>query len=219
MMRAVKTRTALAALVVPTLLLSGCGGGDAKKGSKATPSPSASTPSTSVDVPAGVQLTEPGAELKFGEPATVAYEANAKRKSVLELTVTSVAKVSMKEFDSYVLDAASKASTPYFVRVKVTNAGTGDLGRTDVPLWAVDQTNTLVHSSTFSNDFKKCPSQPLPAAFGHGKSVTTCLVYLVPNHGSVDQISYRPDQSVSPIVWNGTIADRSKPAAKKKKAS
>lgn len=195
--------TLVAGIIVPALVLSGCGAAQKKK-AEPTPTPSAPTPS--VEVPAGVSLTDAGTKLAFGGRATVPYQPNQQRGTVLALTVEKVTKARMKDFASYVLDDRTKASTPYYVEVKVANVGAGDVGGTDVPLWAVDRTNTLIHSSSFTNTYQRCPSAALPASFPPHATATSCLVYLVPDHGELTAVSFRPLQAFEPIEWTGTIA-------------
>ncbi|MGO4256254.1 hypothetical protein [Marmoricola sp. RAF53] len=195
------------------LALTGCGSD--KKEPKAEPSATRST--SSVNVPSGVTLTEAGTDLKFGQTATVAYEPNPERNSVLELTVKSAQQGSIADLGSYVLDDRAKASTPYYVRVGVKNVGDGDVGQTPIPLWAVDKNNTLIQASSFTNAFTKCPSTPLPTTFAPNAVAETCLVYLVPDHGTLTGVSFRPLQAVAPIVWTGPVTPAT--VAKKKKAS
>ena len=104
----------------------------------------------------------------------------------------------------------------------MTNVGDGDVGQTPIPLWAVDDKNTLIQASSFTNSFSRCPSTPLPTTFAPNASVTTCLVFLVPDHGKLTGVSYRPLQAVAPIVWTGDIkpaAPATTPGKKKKKKS
>jgi hypothetical protein len=205
-----------ALLAALALALTGCGGGD---GEKPTTKPTVSLPTGDVNVPTGVTLTKAGAQLKFGEKATVAYEPNAQRNTVLELTVNKAAQGTIADLSSYVLDDRTKSSTPYYVDVTVTNVGDGDVGQTPIPLWAVDNTNTLIQASSFTNSFARCPSTPLPTTFAPNATVTTCLVFLVPNHGTLTGLSFRPLQAVAPIVWTGDVAPAATapPATKKKK--
>jgi hypothetical protein len=212
--------TFIALLVAPALVLSACGADDAKKPSA---EPSVDLPTGNVEVPEGVTLTKAGTALKFGETATVAYEPNSKRNSVLELTVDSVQTGKISDLAAYQLGPDTKKSRPYYAKIRVKNVGTGDLSRSDIPLFAVDSTNALVKPSGFYTPFKKCPSTPLPAGFTAGKSVSTCLVYLVPPGRSLVEMSYRQIQTFEPITWKGTItpAPTKKPTkkpAKKKKA-
>jgi hypothetical protein len=203
-----------ALFVVAAVALAGCGGGG--DGEKPTTKPSVTLPTSDVNVPAGVELTKAGAQLKFGEKATVAYEPNAQRNTVLEMTVTGATEGSISDLGSYVLDDRTKASTPYYVDVTVTNVGDGDVGQTPIPLWAVDDKNTLIQASSFTNSFDRCPSTPLPTTFAPNATASSCLVFLVPDHGKLTGVSYRPLQAVSPIVWTGDVKPAAAPKKKKK---
>lgn len=199
-----RARSALIAfLLTPALLLSGCGADD---NAKPKAEPSTSQPKVTVDVPDGVTLTDAGTKLAFREQATVAYEPNPERGSVLVLAVDSVQAARIKDFAAYDLKDDTKKARPYYVRFRVKNLGPGDLSRIAVPLYAVEQTNTLIQQSTFSSSgFTKCPSLPMPEGFGAGKSLTGCLVYFVPNGGTLTKMSYRPIQAFEPITWEGAI--------------
>jgi hypothetical protein len=199
-------------LVATALALAGCGGAE-----KPTTKPSVTLPTGNVNVPAGVTLTKAGTQLKFGEKATVAYEPNSQRNTVLEMAVTSVTQGTIADLSTYVLDDRTKASTPYYVDVSVKNVGDGDVGQTPIPLWAVDDANTLIQASSFTNAFTKCPSTPLPTTFAPNATVTACLVYLVPDQGKLTGVSFRPLQAVAPIVWTGTIQPVATPTPTKKK--
>ncbi len=196
-------------VLLPALALSACGGGGSPKaGSSSSASPSRSvpvTPTPSVQVPSGVTLTRPGSRLQLGQAATVPYRPNDKRSSVLRMRVTSIDQGTLKQLNAYVLDRSTRQSTPYYVHLTVANVGNGNVGSTDVPLWAVGPGNTLVHSSSFTNTFKRCPSRSLPKSFGPGKHTTACLVFLLPSHGKVSSVSFRPVQAVAPIEWHGTV--------------
>ena len=210
-----RARTALLAILVPALFLSGCGEGDDKPKAE----PSVDLPKGDVEVPEGVTLTKAGTELDFGQPAVVAYEPNTRRKSVVSLTVQSVQAGRISDFASYRVDDRVRKSRPYYVRVSVKNVGTGDLSGAAVPLYAVDSRNTLIQPSRFNTPFAKCPSMPLPAEFGADKSVKGCLVYLVPDGGTLSKMSFRPLQAFEPITWDGTIQPAPLTAAQKKAAA
>jgi hypothetical protein len=215
--RRARRTTIIAALLAPALLLSGCGG---ESKDKPSAKPSTDLPKGNVAVPAGITLTKAGTALKFGEPALVAYEPNTRRSSVLSLTVNSVTRGRVSDFGGYQLNTRAKRSTPYYARFSVKNIGTGDLSRMAVPLFAVSNSNSLVQPSSFNNTFRACPSTPLPAGFGAGKSYRGCLVYMVPNKGTLVEMSYRPLQAFEPITWKGTIEPPvDKKAAAKKKAA
>jgi hypothetical protein len=212
---------ALAALVV-LLAVAGCSSEDKKK-AKAEPkaTPSVTLPTGNVTVPSGTTLTKAGETLKFGEPAVVAYQPNPQRSSVLQLSVDEVRQARITDFASYQLSAETKKSKPYYVVVTAKNLGTGDLSRTGIPLYAVDSTNSLNQQTSFNNTFAKCPSQPLPQGFTAGKSVKTCLVYVMRPGQSLVKVSYRPLQAFPPITWEGTILPptpvKTPPHKKKKK--
>ncbi|KQT89273.1 hypothetical protein ASG49_15940 [Marmoricola sp. Leaf446] len=205
-------------LVLPLLALAlvaaGCGGGSeaGDEPSQAAATPSTDLPTGDVDIPEGVTPTKAGTELAFGETATVAYEPNTTKASVLELTVAEVQAGRIADLAAFQLDAATKRSTPYYVTVRVENVGTGDLGGAAVPLFAVDGADTLIQPSSFTSDFDRCPSEPLPEKFGEGARTTGCLVYLVPDRGELTAVSFRPLQTFEPITWDGKVL----PAAKKK---
>ncbi|HEX7739843.1 MAG TPA: hypothetical protein VF426_09385 [Marmoricola sp.] len=205
--------TGVAALAALALVVAGCGG----SGSSDKASASAS-PSPSVAVPDGVTLTKPGEKLSFGDTADVAYQPNPQRSTVISLKVTKVVRASIKDFSAYVLDKRTKTSTPYYVHVQVQNLGDGNIGGTDVPVWAVNSDDVLIHSSTFTNAFAPCPSPALPKSFGNGAKLTTCLVYLLPDHGTLDAVSFRPRQEVAGIQWTGTVISAKADAKAQKQA-
>jgi hypothetical protein len=205
-------RTLAVLLVALSLGVSACGGDE-----KPTTKPTVTLPTSDVNVPAGVTLTKAGTKLKFGETATVAYEPNSERNTVLQMTVTAASQGTIGDLSTYVLDDRTKASTPYYVTVSVKNVGDGDVGQTPIPLWAVDNADTLIQASSFTNSFTRCPSMPLPTTFAPNATLEACLVYLVPNHGTLTGLSFRPLQAVAPIVWTGDVTPPATPQAKKTK--
>lgn len=202
-------------LAVASLALTGCGGSSGTPGAKATAQPDASQ-QTDVPVPTGVKLTQYGTELTFGQTATVAYKPNDQRQSVLQLTVRSATRGKISDLAGYSLEERTKQSTPYYVKVRVKNVGNGDVGRTPIPLYLVDNRTpaTLINASSFTNTFTRCPSTPLPTTFAPQASRDTCLVYLVPDHGTMVGMSFRAVQEYAPILWTGKIG-----APAKKKSS
>ena len=198
--------------------LGGCSsdaGGTTAKPAASSSTPSSPSPSSTVNVPAGVELTAQGSSLSFGRPATVIFEATQNRGSVLRLTVQSVRKGTLADFKGFILDDAYKQKADYFyAKVRVENVGTGDVGGVPVPLWGVSSANTLLPAVNFTTTFPTCPSRPLPARFGPGATLDTCLVYLSPNKGSLRAVSYRPSQEFNPVTWTGEIAEPgAKPSA------
>ena len=202
----------MAAAVLVAGSLAGCA--EADPGATADPTASgSSSPSTAVDVPAGVELTEPGTVLDLGEAATVPAEPDQNTGTVLEITVERIARASIRDFSSFVLNERTKKSRPYYVDVVVKNLGPDDVGGTGVPLFGMDGTNTLIGPSAFTTPFEPCASTPLPDTFGTGDRARRCLVFLAPDHGTIDTVSFRPDQRVGGITWTGPVsrADGGKP--------
>lgn len=197
-------RPALALLLAGSLALS-CGGDPDSSADPSDP-PSSTVASPEISTPEGVELTEGGAELELGDNAIVAWTPRNNVTGVLDITVAKIELTTLQDFVAFKLDAASKASTPYYVRASITNAGDTDLSGVTVPLYVVDQeTNKLVQASNFASTFKPCPSTPFPKGFVAGKTTNVCLVFLIPDHGKLEAVSFRPGQEYNPIVWSGTI--------------
>jgi len=207
---------AVALATTAGLLLGSCSTGDGTTGdANASTSPS---PTSRVSVPAEVSVTDQGSALSFGEPASVVFEPDQKRGTVLELRVDNARTGSTKDFSAFILDDATKASRPYYVKVTVRNVGTGAVGGAAVPLWGVDAKDTLLPAARFTTSFSTCESDPLPARFAAGDSISTCLVFLAPDKGTLQGVSFRPDQEFDPIQWTGQITTpqpKPKPQPKK----
>ncbi len=191
------------------LALAGCSSGGAEPEADASTSVSASpteSPTADVSVPEGVEVTAQGTDLSFGDPAVVAFEPDQIRSTLLEMTVTKAREGSIDDFKGFVLDDPYKREANYFyVDVTVENVGESNVGGAPIPLWGVNGDNTLLPPVNFTTEFKKCPSQPLPKQFKAGDSVETCLVYLSPDKGTLESLSFRPDQAFDPIEWTGTV--------------
>jgi hypothetical protein len=186
------------------LLLAACGG-EAEEPAVEPSVTSSPSPSSTVAVPEGVELTEVGADLSFGDTATVIHEPNQKRGTVLELTVKRARRASTEDFSGFILDDYTRAATPYYVFVDVENVGEGQVGGGPVPLWGVDADDTLLPPASFTTTFGKCPSEALPRTFSAGDSFSTCLVFLAPDGGTMEAVSFRPNQEFDPVRWTGEI--------------
>jgi hypothetical protein len=216
----------VAVVTCAALGLGGCSDdpGPSDEGAQQSPSSSPS-PSSTVSVPSGVELTDEGSKLSFGDSATVIFEATQRSGTALELTVKAVRKGSLADLKGFILDDSYKRKANYYYAdVRVKNVGEGDVGGVAVPLWGVNAANTLLPAVRFTTTFAPCPSKKLPAKFGPGDTFSTCLVYLSPDKGSLEAVSYRPSQEFDPITWTGDIAtpkpkpDKKAPAKKSDKA-
>lgn len=197
----------------------------ATPGASATVSDSpSSTPSATeppapyLDVPAGVELTQPGISLQVGEQATVAWELpivksdkdkgkkGKKEKApvaAVDIKVKKVEAATLKAFAGWELNKQARNSNPFFVHANVTNVGKTDLSDIRIPLYIVDGNNTLIQASRFEGDFKPCGSTPFPKKFKTGEKVKMCNVYLSPKNGRLTAVSFRPTTKFDPITWTG----------------
>jgi hypothetical protein len=217
--------SSVAAGVAVALLVSGCSSGELKPAARPSSSQASgqasgqsggASSSPTVPVPAGARLTRPGSGLRFGAPATVVFETTGDRGTVLQLSVRSVRRGALADFKGFLLNDSYKRKAAYFyATVTVKNLGRGDVGGVPVPVWGVNQANTLLPAVRFTTRFPPCPSKNLPSPFGTGASLTTCLVYLSPDRGRLTSLSYRPNQLFNPITWTGTIAPAPEKAHKK----
>jgi hypothetical protein len=211
---------AAALVTVAGLALTACSSGSPKAGTSPSASSTSPSPSTTVSIPPSAKLTDQGSDLSFGVPATVVFEPTKHAGSVLTMTVKSARQGALSDFKGFILDDPyKKKANYYYVRVSVDNVGDGDVGGVPVPLWGVNSDNTLLPAVNFTTTFKKCPSKPLPATFGPGDSLDTCLVYLSPDKGSLDAVSYRPNQEFNPIQWKGDVAPPATEKPKPKKST
>lgn len=223
-------RGPLAAAVATALLsgvLAGCtggsdgdgGGSGTADGSGATSGSPSETPTNYLQVGKKITLTPQGSELEIGQKAAVAWAVDEKKTAVLDVKVTKVERVPISRLNAWVLDKKSRSSTPYYVHAKVTNIGRSDLSGLAVPLYLAVGDNTLVSASSFESTFKPCPSTGLPRKFKPGKGAATCWVYLAPDQGKMENVSFFTGPGFDPVVWSGKVVvvkDKKKPAKGKK---
>jgi hypothetical protein len=218
-----RVRALAALLVCAALGVSGCGGSGSSSpsvnpGTTGPTTPGQTQPgsaTSSIPVPSGVTLTPEGTDLALGKAATVAWQPDQKTVGVIRMAVTRQEEVPISTFRAFRLDRATRRSTPYFVQVTVTNLGHSDLSHATVPLYLLNHHHTLLQASTFQAQFPACPSRPLPRGFDHGKRVKVCLVYFVPQHGTLVAMSFRPSQDYVAITWHGPVKKPVKKPARK----
>jgi hypothetical protein len=199
--------------------LAACGGSSPDSGPSPSPSAGSSAGGAASGYPSvspapGVTLTRPGTALQVGETATVAWQPTQRVTGVLGLTVTGLERTSFEQsFKGWELDDATKSNAPYFVTATVRNDGTTDLGGRPVPLYGLAASGALVEASSFATDFKPCRPSVLPTPFPAGATAQVCLVYLIPNGGALDGVSFRPSQAFDPITWSGLVSSLPGPSA------
>ncbi len=219
-------RRIAAAAAALALLLAGCSGGD-DPDAATTPSPSATavedTSSAPADaattapylpVPDNVALTMQGADLGVGDTATVAWEPRKRVVGALDITVRGLERARIEALSAFRLNPAQRGSSLFYVRGTVRNVGDTDLAGVAIPLYVVDGRDTLIEAQTIGATFRPCPSAPLPKPFKTGKRTSFCLIYLVPEQGRLERVSFRPTQEYDPITWDGEVKQ---PAPPKKK--
>ena len=216
-MRARRPRLLVGALAVAVALpLSACTGSsddsdDAPGDGAGT---SAAGPAPYLPVPDGVVLTDQGSELGLGESAVVAWRPRQGEVGVLKVTVSKLERAPIKALLEWQLDAAGRKSSLFYVTVTVANVGELDLGGRRIPLYVDNGRNSLIESNEFKTDFKPCPSPTLAEPFASGEEITTCLVYLVPKHGHLTSVTFRPSERFDPITWVGKVVQPKKPKKK-----
>lgn len=174
---------------------------NAPKPSESASASASASPAASASPSAGA-LTEPGADRRLGETATVEWAPKEGVDGKLSITVTKLESTSYKQtFSGWKLDEATLARAPYFVRATIKNDGDTDLGGYDVPLWGLDDEGNLVEAAAFKEPFKPCDGKTFPKPFAAGDSVNACLVMLVPDQGKLVGVSFRPYEEFDPITW------------------
>ena len=166
---------------------------------------------TSSAAGAGGSTAAPGATFKAGQTATVGFDTTTKAGKPgpsykINVNVESITKGSLADFNGIKLDANEKASTPYYVKVKITSLGPGKMTTTDndpaISVEGVDSTGQTQQSVTFFGDFPKCDEAETPNPLAVGKSFETCLTFLVP--GGIRKVAYTGTESyiTKPVTWS-----------------
>ena len=190
------------------LALTGCSSDDASgDGTPSTGASTAASDPTSGGSTTGESspqdTTAPGTELDLGDAATVAWRPASDPEGALELTVEAVRQGRMADFDGLVASGAVEGARPYYVEVRVTNAGDTDLGGLDVPLYLLDTSDTLGPPWAFAEPFRPCRSRPLPKSFGPGDSAGMCLVFLARAGSTYAAMAFQPTPDQEPVTWTG----------------
>jgi len=207
---------AWAMAVLACAAMGGCGG-DENEEEAATPAATSTTEAaTKTDdgggSSAGGGRTEPGTTLKLGETAHVTYKplTATDEKNLFEVDVTAakIEKGSIDDFENISLDDDQKASTPYYVTVKIENTGEeiplGDMeGDPDLKFGAVDDRGQEQPSITFIGDFERCEDADAPKPFTQGKNYESCLAFLVGGDGSITEVRWKGSDKyiLEPVLW------------------
>jgi hypothetical protein len=161
-------------------------------------------------------LTPPGAQLGFGKLAKVAWvplsPGASQRPVTLDVSVESIEKGSRADLENVLVNPDQKRSTPYYVKVRVTDRGPTGPGPDDPDLMfrAIDDRGQTQSSVTFLGTFSRCDDRQPPRPFSSGKSYESCLTYLMPAGASIAAVHWNdgPKQGdgvtpyfEKPVVW------------------
>ena len=208
-------RLAWAVTVLACAAVVGCGGDDdddaAAPATTQTAEATAESDSGGGST-AGGGLTEPGATLTLGETAHVTYKpltaTDDKNLFHVDATAEEIEKGSIDDFENISLDEDQKASTPYYVTVKIENTGKeiplGDMeGDPDLKFGAIDDRGQEQPSITFIGDFERCEDTDAPKPFAKGKSYESCLAFLVGGDGSITEVRWKGSDKyiLKPVAW------------------
>jgi hypothetical protein len=200
--------------------LTACGGGGGGPAGTSVSSVPTSTATAESSVVSG-GLTPPGTRLRLGQRAIVGFVPPLSSGTIthkgyqLQVTVASIKKGSIADFKNVQLKPAERKSTPYYVTVRITSlSASAPLGTNDpdVTFDAIDDRGQKQGSITFIGTFSQCRDASLPKPFVKGKAYTSCLAYLMPGGGSIQQVQWANGPAKAdavtpyfdkPIVWNG----------------
>lgn len=220
------TRVGLSALAAAALAVGAAACGSTSSGGSGTQSASSTAAQSSAATSAatssaaatsgaaasgGGATAAPGASMKTGQTATVPFTTTLKSGKngptyKLGVLVQSMTKGTLADFNGVQLDADEKASTPYYVKTKITNLGPGKIDTEDndpsIQIQGVDKTGETQQSVTFIGDFPKCDSKTAPNPMAVGSSFETCLTFLV--SGGITKVAYTGTESYidKPVTWS-----------------
>jgi hypothetical protein len=202
-MKSSRTAALIAAALALVLGLAACGGSD--DSSSSDTSSETSTPTTAENTPdssngEGGALTPPGTALKVGAEATLAWvpfseeSATEPEKGIdLKVTVASIEKGSIDDFDNIELEPEEEESTPYYVKFRIEALGGTEPPPEEEPYIAfdaIDDRGQEQSNVTFIGDFETCENTDMPRPFTNGESFEGCLTYLVPGGGSIEKVEW-----------------------------
>ena len=194
--------------------LGACGGEDSEpEGAPPTTAPAeqttgaATTTTTTGD--AGAGTTKPGATLKIGDTAHLKRQplSNSSLPAYdLDVTVLELERGSIDDFENVNLDEDQKQSTPFYVTARIANPAGSDVPADDDPalgLDGIDDRGQEQGRVIFLGTFDRCDYANVPKPFAKSKSYETCLVFLVPGGGSIEEVHWSGSEEYisDPVTW------------------
>lgn len=188
-----------------------------------TPETTETTETTAADTAGGDGgLTPPGTRLALGERATAgwvpasSYSATGAQTGYrLQLSVDAIERGTIDDLKNIDLDPDQQRSTPYYVTVTVKALEDVKVGSDDpdVTFDAIDDRGQEQGKVIFIGDFDRCEDADVPRPFTAGTSFESCLTYLMPGGGSIEEVRWGSGPSKrnevtpyfdKPIVWAGS---------------
>lgn len=162
---------------------------------------STATPTPTVSPTEHLALTV----LDFGTAQTVAWAPTTDLASALSITVEEAREGDFADFAGLEGSGITEANQPFYVDVLIANEGDTDLGGLDVPLYLEDSRGTLSPPWGFVTPFKPCDSGPLPAPFGAGEEIETCLVFFGSPDATFESVTFQPSAESPAVTWTGDL--------------
>ncbi len=216
--------TRVGVLLASTAVIVGigaCGDDDDEAAAPETPTAQETTATTEPEPSESTEgdLTPAGTKLGFGEEATVGWQPaslsiEGKDKVFkLEVVVQSLETGEKSDLEDIELDPELQDSTPYYAKVRIHNLGETPPAEDDpdITFDAIDDRGQEQASITFIGDFPPCEDNEEPKPFSRGKSYESCLTYLVPGGGSIEELRWGSgpvdadglsEYFDKPIVWS-----------------
>ncbi|MGM1030380.1 MAG: hypothetical protein ACQEWM_11035 [Actinomycetota bacterium] len=167
--------------------------------------------------PATGELTPPGTELAFGEPATVPFSSGTDVVDVpLTVTVTGVEEGAIADYEAAGLEQdfidQLAGYTTYYVTVEATKAdpAAAELAFTALytDMGALDSNGQRMQTVSLIGEFEPCNTASIPPEIDEGATVTTCFIVAgtdAVEFGSATYEPYEGDYSPSdgePVSWS-----------------
>lgn len=159
------------------------------------------SPDSSMQAPAGIELTEPGTALSLKDSATVMWDAGAHTVSAITVTVTGIKTGKKADFRFFALDKDQQKATPYYVQLNVTNEGPAGLGGRVPPIQLTAADGATWQPTPIVGDLKQCQPTQLPDSFLAEDDTRMCLVYLVEPTTKPSDIALGGDDNQDRVHW------------------
>jgi hypothetical protein len=202
--------------------LGACGGGGSSDSSADTSASPATTQEGAKEAPTSSKggLTPPGTKLKSGETATLVWvppsvqlESHSEGTK-MKVTVDSIEKGSIGDFDEVELEGDEENSTPYYMHLTIEALEEVDASEddeVDLAVTAIDDRGQEQTSVTFLGEFSRCNDERMPRPMKAGESFESCMAYLMPGGGSIVEAQWNngPEENgevspyfEKPVVWS-----------------